>query len=146
MPHPKSEPVSQNGKSAQNKQCRAQSAKQGVSGTWRKKGSAYRHHIHPLCLLQTSTTNTSVQASTLLKISSTEKRKPIQGALPHDPPRFCALVSRRATRCNRKKKAAPNLAPPSRKPSTALRSLLSVALSSVPVKQYQYTMIVRLFR
>ncbi|MEA4929321.1 MAG: hypothetical protein VB104_11690, partial [Candidatus Limiplasma sp.] len=44
-----------------------------------------------------------------------------------------------------KKKAAPNLAPPSRKPGTALRPLLSVALSSVPVKQYQYTMIVRLF-
>lgn len=56
----------------------------------------------------------------------------IYGGSAPVPPRFIAFVSKRAAALRRKRKR--RIAPPSCKPTTALRSLLSVALSSVVVK------------
>lgn len=67
-------------------------------------------------------------------------RSNVGGSAP-DPPRFFALVSRRTCTTTERfaqKRTALQLS--SRQPGRALRSLLSVALSSLPVKQFYYNM------
>ena len=68
-----------------------------------------------------------------------------RGLCPRTPAVY-RFAFQEGSRAAAQEKATRPSSPPSRKSGEALGSLLSVALSSVPVKLYQYTMVVRLFR